>query len=112
MNELNRSIFSGMQILVNQTWEKDQAVVVEDDKIKAIIPADMISHHFPTRRYEFASDHYLVPGFIDLHIHGARGKDIMDANEEALITISKALAAEGVTGFLATTMTADNDSIE
>jgi N-acetylglucosamine-6-phosphate deacetylase len=112
MNELHRSIFSGMQILTDQRWEKDQAVIVEGSLIKAIIPVDMIKHHLPARRREFSSDCYLIPGLIDLHVHGAKGCDVMDASEEALITIAHALAAEGVTGFLATTMTADNDRIK
>ena len=109
---LTRSIFSGMQILINQGWERNQAVVVENNKIKAIIAADMIKHHLPAKRFEFSADHYLVPGFIDLHIHGAHGNDVMDATQEALTAISRSLAVEGVTGFLATTMTADNDQIE
>lgn len=112
MNEINRSIFSGMQILVEKKWVHDQALVVENKLIKAIIPADMIAHHMPAKRYEYPPDHYLSPGFIDLHVHGAHGHDVMDGTEEALIAISKTLAAEGITGFLATTMTADKTHIE
>ncbi len=47
----------------------------------------------------------IVPGFIDLHIHGSGGFDVMDASHEALNTISKTIAANGVTGFLGTTVT-------
>jgi len=112
MSEFNRTIFSGMQILTNHAWAKDQAVVVEDEKIKAIIPDNMIKHHMPAARFEFTENHYLVPGFIDLHIHGAHGKDVMDASEEALHVISRSLAAEGVTGFLPTTLTASSKQIE
>jgi N-acetylglucosamine-6-phosphate deacetylase len=50
--------------------------------------------------------HWVCPGLIDLHIHGQAGFDVMDATEEALIAISKSLVQYGVTGFLATTMTA------
>ena len=106
MNESNRSIFSGMQILFKQQWIKDQALVIEDGSIKALILAEMIPHHLPARRYEFPSDYYLVPGFIDLHIHGADHHDVMDGTKEAITSISQALAREGVTGYLATTMTA------
>ena len=112
MNEIKRIIFSGLQILIEKKWVTDQAVVVEENKIKAIIPAEMIRHHLPALHHEFSSDHYLIPGLIDLHVHGANGKDIMDASEEAFMAIRLALAAEGVTGFLATTMTADNERIE
>ncbi|WP_188633583.1 N-acetylglucosamine-6-phosphate deacetylase [Lentibacillus kapialis] len=47
----------------------------------------------------------LIPGFIDGHIHGAAGADVMDATEEALDTMAGALPAEGTTSFLATTIT-------
>lgn len=47
----------------------------------------------------------LLPGFIDLHIHGRNGSDIMDGTPEAIEVISNSLAEHGVTGFLATTVT-------
>ncbi len=49
---------------------------------------------------------WVCPGLIDLHIHGQVGFDVMDATPEALSAISKSLAQYGITGFLATTMTA------
>ncbi|WP_424955137.1 N-acetylglucosamine-6-phosphate deacetylase [Jeotgalibacillus salarius] len=55
--------------------------------------------------------YHLLPGFIDPHIHGAGGADIMDATPEALETMAKALVKEGVTSFLATTMTQTEDSM-
>lgn len=45
-----------------------------------------------------------VPGFIDVHIQGAGGADILDGTEEALQTISETLAKTGTTGFLGTTV--------
>lgn len=53
----------------------------------------------------------LIPGMIDLHIHGAAGADAMDATPDALRTIAKALPKEGTTSFLATTMTKSRDDI-
>ncbi|MCX8183981.1 MAG: N-acetylglucosamine-6-phosphate deacetylase, partial [Crenarchaeota archaeon] len=47
---------------------------------------------------------FLLPGFIDVHIQGAGGADILDEDEEAVNTISKACARCGVTSFLATTI--------
>lgn len=112
MADLTRSIFHGMQIFMEKKWVTDRAVIAEDGRITAIIPTDMIKHHLPAKEHVFPSDHYLLPGLIDMHIHGAHGKDVMDGSTEALHTISRSLAAEGVTGYLATTMTADNDRIE
>ena len=56
-------------------------------------------------------DCLLTAGFIDEHIHGAGGCDTMDGTASALSTISRALAEEGVTAFLATTMTQSRENI-
>lgn len=48
---------------------------------------------------------YVSPGFINIHIHGAEGSDVMDGSLEAVDTISKSQVKDGVTSFLATTMT-------
>jgi len=112
MDHNDRCILSGMKTLIDHQWLSNQAVVIEEGKIKGIITDDMIPNHMPAAHYQFAEDSYLVPGFIDLHIHGVKGSDVMDAEPGAFSIISKALAAEGVTGFLATTMTADDQAIE
>lgn len=54
----------------------------------------------------------IVPGFIDEHIHGANGSDAMDGTKEALDNIASSLPKDGVTSFLATTMTMSEDKIE
>ncbi|MGD7008644.1 N-acetylglucosamine-6-phosphate deacetylase [Metabacillus sp. 84] len=54
----------------------------------------------------------LIPGMIDVHVHGAGGCDTMDAVPDALKTIAETLAQEGTTGFLATTITQDSHLIE
>jgi len=54
----------------------------------------------------------VVPGMIDIHIHGVNGADTMDATREALDTMTGTLPKEGTTSFLATTMTEASDAIE
>src|SRR5687768_1875562 len=44
----------------------------------------------------------LLPGFIDVHIHGSAGLDVMDATSEQLAKVSVFLASQGVTGWLPT----------
>ncbi|OED43972.1 N-acetylglucosamine-6-phosphate deacetylase [Endozoicomonas sp. (ex Bugula neritina AB1)] len=53
----------------------------------------------------------LMPGLIDLHIHGYAGVDIMDATPESICEMAQELAKNGVTGFLGTTVTARWDHI-
>ncbi len=59
-----------------------------------------------------AKGNYVSAGFIDLHIHGSGGADVMDATPEALETISSALLQTGTTSFLATTMTMSTEHID
>jgi len=51
-----------------------------------------------------AQGRILAPGFIDVHIQGAGGADVLDATPDALETLSQTCARFGVTGFLATTV--------
>jgi N-acetylglucosamine-6-phosphate deacetylase len=59
-----------------------------------------------------AQGNYLSPGFIDIHIHGSGGADVMDATPHALETISSSLLQTGTTSFLATTMTMSQKEID
>ncbi|TVP85998.1 MAG: N-acetylglucosamine-6-phosphate deacetylase [Acholeplasmataceae bacterium] len=53
----------------------------------------------------------LIPGFIDQHIHGVAGADVMDASAKALAMLKHELPKEGTTAFLATTMTEEDEAI-
>src|SRR5690554_1862273 len=53
----------------------------------------------------------VVPGFIDKHIHGANNSDGMYPTFQDIANISKAIASEGVTSFLVTTMTQSKENI-
>lgn len=55
---------------------------------------------------------YVVPGFIDAHIHGAYGADAMDGTVEALKTISSFVVKHGTTNFLATTLTSTKEILK
>jgi N-acetylglucosamine-6-phosphate deacetylase len=52
-----------------------------------------------------------LPGFVDLHLHGSQGFDVMDASPASLTGICEFLVRCGVTSFLATTMTASAERI-
>ncbi len=81
-------------------------VAVENGKIVAIGKDVKITEPFP-----YADGQIVVPGFIDQHVHGASSCDGMDAELNALKTISKALASEGTTSFLVTTMTQSKEKV-
>ncbi len=53
----------------------------------------------------------MAPGYIDLHIHGSAGYDVMDDTAEALPAIERLLARHGVTSYFPTTVTAPMETI-
>lgn len=103
-----RAIIGGKIITENEILENH--VLLFDRDIKEIIHKD----NFQDKVYELidAEGMYVSPGFIDLHIHGSGGCDIMDSSFEALEKISNVVAETGVTSFLATTMTKDISEIK
>ena len=58
-----------------------------------------------------ARGNIIMPGFIDIHIHGSGNIDFMDASPADYLAISKTLYKEGVTTYLATTLTSDTESL-
>jgi len=56
-----------------------------------------------------ARDATIVPGFVDVHVHGAGGHDVMSSTEETLTTIASTVARHGTTSIVATTVTAPPD---
>ncbi len=57
------------------------------------------------------SAHYVFPGFIDIHTHGAMGGDTIDGDFEALKNIKIYMAEHGTTAFLPTVLSATIDTI-
>ena len=55
---------------------------------------------------------YVLPGFVDVHTHGARGADVMDASDEAIDALSLAMAKNGTTAFAPASVTAPMPEIE
>lgn len=95
--------------VVNASGRDEQMDVwMKDGKIA------QIAHHIEAQGVEQldGSGKFLLPGFIDMHIHGSAQMDTMDASDEGLHIMAKSLLKEGTTSFLATTMTQSFDNIE
>ena len=92
-----------MIIQSKKVWIADQFIPaqleLEDGIIKEIYP---YNEKEVTKDY---GDLRILPGFIDIHCHGAYGFDTNDANPEGLRKWAKGIVDEGVTSFLATTLT-------
>src|SRR6516162_4032520 len=89
---------------------QDVGILMRDGVIEAIGPRSSV--RLPAGAQEIiAADNVAVPGFLDVHIHGAAGHDVMEGKEEALNAISAMIARHGTTSFVATTVTAAPDAI-
>lgn len=99
----------GGKIYYNQKFVEHHCIVF-DENIIAIDEIDDIDFRDINTVYNIG-EHYLVPGFIDVHVHGFNGADTMDGSAESLVNIAQSLAAHGVTSFLPTTMTMPEEKI-
>src|SRR5882724_4590708 len=86
----------------------DVGILIRDGEIETVGPRSGME--LPGGAEEVrATEYTAVPGFVDVHIHGAGGRDVMEADETALSVITGKLAAFGTTSILATTVTASAD---
>ena len=96
------------RILTPQEEISDSVILVDGPTITAIghrdeiqVPADAVHYASPGST--------VVPGFVDIHIHGAGGHDVMEGTAKALDKITETVARHGTTSLLATTVTAPID---
>ena len=88
----------------------DAGILFRDGVIEAVGPRGSMT--LPAGAAEIqALEQSAAPGFVDIHIHGAGGHDVMEGTNAALSAVSKMTAAHGTTSFVATTVTADVDAI-
>jgi N-acetylglucosamine-6-phosphate deacetylase len=104
---LNEMILTNARLIFPDGIRDGLEVVAERGKIAAI------RDQAPARSEDIIDLHgnYLAPGFIDLHVHGALGRDSMEASREAFQAICDYHASGGTTSLLLTTATAPLDCI-
>lgn len=101
------AIINGKIYTEEETIERGY-IIVNNDKIHAIEVGDYKGN---LKTFD-AHGENILPGFIDIHIHGGYGEDVMDGSYKGLKHLSEQLLSEGTTAFLATTMTQSDSNIE
>jgi N-acetylglucosamine-6-phosphate deacetylase len=87
----------------------DAGILLREGVVEAIGPRAGIS--LPAGAQEIAAtDKIAVPGFVDVHIHGAGGHDVMEGSTKALAAVSRTVAQHGTTSFVATTVTSSPEA--
>jgi N-acetylglucosamine-6-phosphate deacetylase len=87
----------------------DAGILLREGTIEAIGPRSGMT--LPAGAQEIrAADQIAIPGFIDVHIHGAGGHDVMEGTGSALRSITRKVSEYGTTSIVATTVTASTDA--
>jgi N-acetylglucosamine-6-phosphate deacetylase len=86
----------------------DAGILIREGVIETIGPRSGMT--LPAGAQEIrATDKTAVPGFIDIHIHGAGGGDFMEGTDAAFRSITRKVSEHGTTSLVATTVTASTD---
>lgn len=88
----------------------NSGIVAEDGRITRVFTGET-AFSAGDRLYD-GEGRYLAPGFIDTHIHGGGGADVMDGTEDAVVHIAEVHGRHGLTAFLPTTLTAPVSGIQ
>lgn len=102
-------VFKGADIITETQTLKGYVLGVED-KFTVIEPEEKFD--LKDAQVIDAKGLIIAPGLIDVHIHGSGGRDAMEGTIDALQAISSSIVKNGVTSFLATTMTMDRKMVD
>ncbi|NDL68271.1 N-acetylglucosamine-6-phosphate deacetylase [Anaerotalea alkaliphila] len=102
-----RKIVVGASLVLEDHILEDKALVFSDRVEGILDPEEAMRLEGEVLTFQG----HVVPGFIDTHIHGAGGHDVMDGTPQALEAISGILPSSGTTAYLATTMTKAQEEI-
>ncbi len=103
-----KCIINGKVVLEDRVEEN--IAVVFDEKIEKIAPVKDVD----LSAYEVidAKGNYVLPGLVDLHIHGYLGYDVSDGDENGIKQMAEGIVKNGVTSWCPTTMTVSKAEIE
>jgi N-acetylglucosamine-6-phosphate deacetylase len=100
--------FTAGKLLTPTEAVEHALVLVEQGRVVEISPRASRQLPAGVSLIDFG-DAVMAPGYVDLHIHGSAGFDVMDDRAEALPAIEHLLARHGVTSYFPTTVTAAMD---
>ncbi|ALC92600.1 N-acetylglucosamine-6-phosphate deacetylase [Bacillus sp. FJAT-18017] len=108
----NTLLLKGIDIYSDEKWIHNGYIKIQNEKIVELGTMENLTPLEECEVLRLPSNFKAVPGFIDVHIHGTNGADVMDATIESLNVMAQTLPSEGTTSFLATTMTQGERQIE
>lgn len=109
LDDMLKRILKGNIVLTDRII-KGGMVRVEGDKIADIFDGQQEIDKIGVEYTDYG-EAFIIPGLIDIHLHGALEKDVMDCQEESLKRIALHQSRCGVTGFLGSTMSAPLEAV-
>ncbi len=101
-----KAIVNG-KIITENAIQTDSAIVF-DEKIQRIVPENELDAN--VEKID-AMGGYVLPGFVDIHVHGGGGADVLDGSFEEIETVTKLHASHGTTSLVATTLTCPDETL-
>jgi N-acetylglucosamine-6-phosphate deacetylase len=105
-----QTIITAGRLITPEKWIESPVVVVDEGTIVDVQSRSSMEVPAGARALDFP-DLILAPGFIDIHIHGGAGHDVMESDESGLARFEAQLVKHGVTAYLPTTVTAPENRI-
>src|SRR5215813_9376393 len=100
--------FTAAALLTPHTLITNAVLLAESGRIRAVGPRGSVELPPHVQIEDYGKD-IIAPGYIDLHIHGSAGHDVMQASEDGRATMERFLLAHGVTSYFPTTVSAPVD---
>ena len=106
-----KTIIKNAHVISPDVDIENATVVIEGKKIKQVTAKSIAAKADKSTTVVDVKGQYLMPGFIDVHTHGALTHDFCDAAPEAVFELAKAKLQEGVTTVLPTTLTVSHEEL-
>jgi N-acetylglucosamine-6-phosphate deacetylase len=105
-----RKLIKNGHVIVPEGIIENSAVLIDKGRIKDIFKNP--DYEIEVEELIDAEGQFISPGFIDTHVHGGGGCDVMDCTRESLETIAQVHLKYGMTSFLPTTLTNSKEKIQ